>query len=159
MMTEDDGGKNFKRIAELSDLQCAVTQNGATEAPFDNELWDKKDAGIYVDVVSGEQRFASTHKFDSGSGWPSFTRPLEPTNALETMDTSHGMLRLEVRSSHGASHLGHLFDNGPPEESRLRYCINSAALRFVPYDELETESYGRYKKLFEGAKGSREVVR
>jgi peptide-methionine (R)-S-oxide reductase len=158
-MTEDDGGKSFKRIAELNDLQYAVTQDGATEAPFDNEFWDKKDAGIYVDVVSGEPLFASTQKFDSGCGWPSFTVPLEPTNVVEKLDLSHGMIRTEVRSNHGDSHLGHVFDDGPPQEGGLRYCINSAALRFVPYDELETEGYGRYKKLFEDPKGSKEVVR
>jgi peptide-methionine (R)-S-oxide reductase len=161
-MTEDseaDSGKNFKKITELSDLQYAVTQEGATEAPFDNEFWDKKDAGIYVDIVSGEPLFASTNKFDSGCGWPSFTMPLEPTNVVETMDRSAGMLRLEVRSNHGDSHLGHVFDDGPPQKGGLRYCINSAALRFVPYDDLEGEGYGRYKKLFEGPKGSREVVR
>src|SRR5271170_4334911 len=97
-MTEDDGGMNFKRITELNDLQYAVTQEGATEAPFDNEFWDKKDAGTYVDVVTREPLFASTNKFDSGCGWPSFTIPVEPTNVMEKLDTSHGMARLEVRS-------------------------------------------------------------
>jgi peptide-methionine (R)-S-oxide reductase len=147
---EEDYGKDFGAIAKLDDRQNAVTQEGVTEPAFDNEFWDKTDAGIYVDIVSGEPLFASTHKFDSGCGWPSFTMPLESTNVVETMDTSHGMLRLEVRSSHGDSHLGHVFDDGPPQEGGLRYCINSAALRFVPYDELQTEGYGRYKKLFEG---------
>jgi peptide-methionine (R)-S-oxide reductase len=158
-MTEDECGKSFQRIAELNDMQYAVTQKAATEPAFDNEFWDKKDAGIYVDVVSGEPLFASTKKFDSGCGWPSFTMPLEPTNVVEKLDVSHGMIRTEVRSGHGGSHLGHVFADGPPQEGGLRYCINSAALRFVPYEELETEGYGRYKKLFEGPKGSEEVVR
>jgi peptide-methionine (R)-S-oxide reductase len=158
-MTEDECGNNFQRIAELNDLQYAVTQEAATEPAFDNEFWDKKDAGIYVDVVSGEPLFASTKKFDSGCGWPSFTMPLEPTNVVEKLDVSHGRIRTEVRSDHGDSHLGHVFDDGPPQEGGLRYCINSAALRFVPYEELETEGYGRYKELFEGPKGPEEVVR
>ena len=158
-MTEDECGKNFQRIAGLNDLQYAVTQEAATEPAFDNEFWDKKDAGIYVDVVSGEPLFASTKKFDSGCGWPSFTMPLEPTNVVEKLDVSHGMIRTEVRSGRGDSHLGHVFDDGPPQEGGLRYCINSAALRFVPYDELETQGYGQYKKLFEGPKRPKEVVR
>ena len=136
-----------------------MTQEGATEPAFDNEFWDKKDAGIYVDVVSGEPLFASTNKYDSGSGCSSFTVPLEPTNVVDKLDASHGMVPTEVRSSHGGSHFGHVFDDGPPQDGGLRYCINSAALRFVPYDELETEGYGRYKKLFEGPEGSKEVVR
>ncbi len=156
---KDECGKNFKRIAELTDLQYAVTQEGATEPAFNNEFWDKKDAGIYVDIVSGEPLFASTKKFDSGCGWPSFTVPLEPANVVEKMDASHGMIRTEVRSSHGDSHLGHVFDDGPPQEGGLRYCINSAALRFVPYDDLESEGYGGYKKLFDGPKDSKEAVR
>lgn len=134
----DECGKIFKRITELTDRQYAVTQQGATEPAFDNEFWDKKDVGIYVDVVSGEPLFASTNKYDSGSGWPSFTVPLEPTNVVDKLDASHGMVRTEVRSSHGGSHLGHVFDDGP-QDGGLRYFINSAALRFVPYDELETE--------------------
>jgi methionine-R-sulfoxide reductase len=158
-MTEGNGDQGDQRIGELTDLQHAVTQKAATEPAFDNEFWDKKDAGIYVDVVSREPLFASTQKFDSGCGWPSFTVPLEPTNVVEKLDVSHGMVRTEVRSNHGDSHLGHVFDDGPPQEGGLRYCINSAALRFVPYDELETEGYGRYKKLFEDPKGSKEVVR
>jgi peptide-methionine (R)-S-oxide reductase len=158
-MKQDECGENFERIAGLSDLQYAVTQEAATEPAFDNEFWDKKDAGIYVDVVSGEPLFASTKKFDSGCGWPSFTTPLEPTNVVEKLDVSHGMIRTEVRSGQGDSHLGHVFDDGPPQEGGLRYCINSAALRFVPYDQLEAEGYGRYEKLFEGPRGSREVAR
>jgi peptide-methionine (R)-S-oxide reductase len=158
-MTQDECGETFKRIAELNDLQYAVTQEGATEPAFDNEFWDKKDAGIYVDVVSGEPLFTSTKKFDSGCGWPSFTVPLEPTNVVEKLDARHGMVRTEVRSNHGNSHLGHVFEDGPPQEGGLRYCINSAALRFVPYDELETEGYGRYKNLFEGPKDLKEAAR
>jgi peptide-methionine (R)-S-oxide reductase len=154
-MTQDECGENFKRIADLNDLQYAVTQEGATEAPFDNEFWDKKDAGIYVDVVSGEPLFASTDKFDSGSGWPSFTVPLEPDNVVEKMDASFGMIRTEVRSSHGDSHLGHVFADGPPQEGGLRYCTNSAALRFVPFEDLDAEGYGQYKKLFDGPKNRR----
>jgi peptide-methionine (R)-S-oxide reductase len=155
----DECGKNFKTIAELNDLQYAVTQEGATEPAFNNEFWDKEDAGIYVDIVSGEPLFASTKKFESGCGWPSFTVPLEPSNVVEKIDASHGMIRTEVRSSHGDSHLGHVFDDGPPQEGGLRYCINSAALRFVPYADLETEGYGRYKQVFEGPKDLKEAVR
>ena len=151
--------KDPEAVAKLAPRQYAVTQEAATEPAFDNEFWDKKDAGIYVDIVSGEPLFASTKKFDSGCGWPSFTVPLEPDNVVEKMDPSHGMIRTEVRSSHGDSHLGHVFDDGPPQEGGLRYCINSAALRFVSYEDLEAEGYGRYKKLFEGPKDSREVVR
>jgi peptide-methionine (R)-S-oxide reductase len=143
--------KDEARIRALSQDQYAVTQESATEPAFDNEFWDKKDAGIYVDVVSGEPLFASLQKFDSGCGWPSFTVPLEGANVVEREDRSHGMARTEVRSRHGDSHLGHVFDDGPPQAGGLRYCINSAALRFVPYDELEAEGYGQYKQLFDRA--------
>jgi peptide-methionine (R)-S-oxide reductase len=158
-MKQDECGENFKRIAELNDLQYAVTQEGATEPAFDNAFWDKKDAGIYVDIVSGEPLFASTKKFDSGCGWPSFTDPLEPDNVLERLDSSLGMIRTEVRSSHGDSHLGHVFADGPRDEGGLRYCINSAALRFVPYEDLESEGYGRYKALFDEPSSSKEIDR
>jgi peptide-methionine (R)-S-oxide reductase len=155
----DSYRKDAETISQLNPRQFAVTQERATEPPFNNEFWDHKEAGIYVDVVSGEPLFASTKKFDSGCGWPSFTTPLEPANVLEKIDVSHGMVRTEVRSSHGDSHLGHLFDDGPVDEGGLRYCINSAALRFVPYADLEAEGYGQYKKLFEGAVNSQEVAR
>jgi peptide-methionine (R)-S-oxide reductase len=115
-----------------------------TERPFENEFWDHEEPGIYVDVVSGEPLFSSLDKFDSGCGWPSFTKPVEADNVHERSDVSHGMSRTEVRSSHGDSHLGHVFDDGG-----LRYCINSAPLRFIPLEELESEGYGRYLGLFE----------
>jgi len=142
--------KDPDKVAQLTPDQYRVTQHAATEPPFRNEFWDHKEAGIYVDVVSGEPLFASTKKYDSGCGWPSFTAPLEPANIVENTDRSLGMLRVEVRSSHADSHLGHVFDDGPRDQGGLRYCINSAALRFVPYDDLDQEGYGQYKSLFEG---------
>jgi peptide-methionine (R)-S-oxide reductase len=141
--------KNPEAVSSLSLEQYQVTQCDATEPPFDNAYWDNKEPGIYVDVVSGEPLFASVNKFDSNSGWPSFTRPLEPENVVEKTDTSHGMTRTEVRSSHGDSHLGHVFHDGPPEQGGLRYCINSASIRFIPLDQLESEGYGDYRKLFD----------
>jgi peptide-methionine (R)-S-oxide reductase len=139
-------------IAQLDQTQYAVAQEGATEPAFYNEFWDKKDVGIYVDIVSGEPLFASTKKFDSGCGWPSFTVPLVPDNVVEKTDRSHHMIRTEVRSGRGDSHLGHVFDVGPLEGGGLRYCINSAALRFVPYEDLESEGYGQYTALFDEPK-------
>ena len=143
--------KKPEAVERLTPRQYDVTQEAATEPAFDNEFWDHKEAGLYVDVVSGEPLFASTKKFDSGCGWPSFTAPLEPTNVVENEDRSHGMIRTEVRSTHGDSHLGHLFNDGPVEDGGLRYCINSAAIRFVPYEQLENEGYGEYLTLFDEA--------
>jgi peptide-methionine (R)-S-oxide reductase len=140
--------KDADKVAKLTPEQYQVTQEAATEPPFRNEFWDHKEAGIYVDVVSGEPLFASTKKYDSGCGWPSFTAPLEPANVVENSDLSFGWKRTEVRSTNADSHLGHVFDDGPKDQGGLRYCINSAALRFVPYDDLEREGYGEYKSLF-----------
>ena len=140
--------KDPTAVAALSKRQYAVTQEDATEPPFRNEFWDNHDDGIYVDVVSGEPLFSSTDKFESGSGWPSFTRPIESANVVRNSDRTLGMVRTEVRSTNADSHLGHLFDDGPVADGGLRYCINSAALRFVPVAELEAQGYGDYRSLF-----------
>ena len=134
--------------AKLTPTQYDVTQCSATEPPFRNEFWNHHEPGIYVDVVSGEPLFASTDKFDSGTGWPSFIRPLDNANVTEHTDTSHGMRRVEVRSTRADSHLGHVFPDGPGL-SGLRYCINSAALRFIPAAKLEEAGYGKYRALFD----------
>ena len=133
----------------LTPLQYEVTQNDATEPPFQNEYWDHEEEGIYVDIVSGEPLFSSRDKYDAGCGWPSFTKPIESDTITEHLDLSHGMIRTEVRSKIADSHLGHVFEDGPPDKGGLRYCINSAALRFIPKEDLEKEGYGEYKKLFE----------
>lgn len=137
---------------KLTPEQYRVTQMCGTEPAFRNEYWDNHRDGIYVDVVSGEPLFTSLDKFDSGSGWPSFTKPLEKGNVAEKTDGSHGMERVEVRSSKGDSHLGHVFDDGPSDKGGLRYCINSASLKFIPVEKLKEEGYGQYLPLFEKKK-------
>jgi methionine-R-sulfoxide reductase len=134
--------------AKLTPLQYKVTQHEGTEAPFRNEYWDNHEPGIYVDVVSGEPLFSSHDKFESGTGWPSFTRPLVPENIRTKTDRQFLMTRTEVRSAHGDSHLGHLFDDGPAPTGQ-RYCMNSASMRFIPVSRLAEEGYGAYAKLFE----------
>jgi len=136
--------KNPEAVAALTPEQFRVTQQSGTERPGTGELLHNKAPGIYVDIVSGEPLFASADKFDSGCGWPSFTKPIEPVNVKELKDASHGMIRTEVRSAFGDSHLGHVFNDGPRDRGGLRYCINSASLRFVPRDEMEAQGYGAY---------------
>lgn len=126
----------------LTDMQYNVTQNNATEPPFKNKYWNNKEKGIYVDITTGEPLFSSSDKFDSGTGWPSFTKPIDNTNLKENKDTSHGMIRTEVRSKKGDAHLGHLFHDGPKDKGGMRYCINSASLKFIPKDEMQSQGYG-----------------
>src|SRR5487761_2170158 len=136
--------KTQEAIAALTPMQFRVTQESATERPGTGEYLHNKEAGIYVDIVSGEPLFASSDKFESGCGWPSFTRPIAPAFVDEFRDTAHGMIRTEVRSHHGDSHLGHVFEDGPRDRGGLRYCINSASLRFVHRDDMQAEGYGDY---------------
>jgi len=144
--------KTPEALASLTEEQRAVTQACGTEPPFRNEFWNNKEPGIYVDIVSGEPLFSSTDKFDSGSGWPSFTKPIDGMDGVaEVRDVTHGMTRTEVRSKNADSHLGHVFPDGPRESTGLRYCINSASMRFIPVAKLEDEGYGQYKKLFEAS--------
>ena len=140
--------KNPAAVSDLTHLQYEVTQEDATEPPFRNAYWNNHDDGIYVDVVSGQPLFASTDKFDSGTGWPSFTKPIEADAVNTRTDRTLWMKRTEARSSGADSHLGHVFDDGPRNAGGLRYCMNSAALRFIPADSLEDEGYGRYRHLF-----------
>ena len=149
--------KNYDKPAQaelkqrLTPLQYDVTQNDATEPPHRNEYWNNEADGLYVDVVSGEPLFSSREKFASSCGWASFDKPLEPENFVEKTDSKFGMRRTEVRSKHADSHLGHVFDDGPTATG-IRYCMNSAAMRFIPVDQLEAEGYGEYRKLFEDEK-------
>jgi peptide-methionine (R)-S-oxide reductase len=136
--------KTDEALRKLTPEQYRVTQENGTERPFTGEYNDNKEPGLYVDVVSGEPLFASSDKFESGCGWPSFTKPVVPANVTELRDNSRGMIRTEVRSAHGDSHLGHVFPDGPQDRGGLRYCINSASLRFIPRDQMEAEGYGAY---------------
>jgi len=144
----NDYRKTPEALSRLTDAQYRVTQEDATEPAFRNQYWDNHEAGIYVDVVSGQPLFSSTDKYDSGTGWPSFTRPIDAEAVTEQTDTSFWMTRTEVRSSGADSHLGHLFDDGPRDAGGMRYCMNSAALRFVPVAELDEQGYGSYRSLF-----------
>jgi len=151
IMTKDAKGNITGEVStdHLTPLQKKVTMEGGTERPFDNEYWDHKEEGIYVDVINGEPLFSSTDKFDSGTGWPSFTRPISENMVDEHKDTKFGMVRTEVKSTATDSHLGHVFNDGPAESGGLRYCINSASMRFVPKADLVSEGYGEYLKLFD----------
>ncbi|OLN23173.1 peptide-methionine (R)-S-oxide reductase [Domibacillus antri] len=133
---------------KLTPMQFAVTQENGTEPPFHNEFWNEFAEGIYVDIISGKPLFSSTDKYDAGCGWPSFTKPIYEEEVLEKQDYSHGMIRTEVRSKTADAHLGHVFPDGPPEAGGLRYCINSASLRFIRKEDLEAEGYGEFKDLF-----------
>lgn len=151
-----DYRKTPEALARLTPNQYRVTQEDATEPAFRNEYWDNHEPGLYVDVVSGEPLFSSTDKYDSRSGWPSFTKPLAPASVTEKVDGKLWMKRTEVRSAGADSHLGHVFDDGPADAGGLRYCMNSAALRFVPASELDEQGYGEYRHLFEPTDPSQE---
>ena len=142
--------KDPDAVARLTPEQFRVTQQSGTERPGTGEYLANKAPGIYVDIVSGEPLFASSYKYESGCGWPSFTKPIEPAHVNELRDTTHGMVRTEVRSKHGDSHLGHVFPDGPADRGGLRYCINSASLRFVPREEMEAQGYGAYLDQVQG---------
>lgn len=144
--------KDPDAIARLTPEQFRITQQSGTEAPGSGEYLHQREPGIYVDVVSGEPLFASADKFDAGCGWPSFTKPIEPAHVSELRDSSHGMVRVEVRSTHGDSHLGHVFPDGPADRGGLRYCINSASLRFIPRDDMQANGYGDYLDQVEDAR-------
>ncbi len=144
--------KTPEAIAKLTPEQRRVTQLSGTEMPGSGQYLDNHEPGIYVDIVSGEPLFASSDKYESGCGWPSFTKPIEPANVAELQDATHGMIRTEVRSTHGDSHLGHVFPDGPPDRGGLRYCINSASLRFVHRDDMQAEGYGAYLDQVEDIK-------
>lgn len=146
--------KTPEALARLTPEQLRVTQEAATERPFDNTYNGNHEPGLYVDIVSGEPLFTSLDKFDSSCGWPSFSKPVASEHVVENRDDSHGMSRTEVRSRHGDSHLGHVFNDGPRSAGGLRYCINSASLRFIRLDELESEGYGEYRKLFDKKRGN-----
>ncbi|MDR6690917.1 peptide-methionine (R)-S-oxide reductase [Microbacterium sp. 1154] len=146
--------KTSEALSRLTNRQFAVTQDDATEPPFRNEYWDNHEDGIYVDVVSGQPLFSSADKFESGSGWPSFTKPIDDAAVVEKTDRTLWMTRTEVRSAGADSHLGHLFDDGPRDAGGLRYCMNSAAMRFVPVSELEAQGYGAYLPLFRESRAS-----
>ncbi len=155
--TEDKEMKTYSKdpdaIAKLTPEQYRVTQQSGTERAGTGQYLDNKEPGIYVDIVSGEPLFASSDKYESGCGWPSFTKPIEPANVSELVDTTHGMVRTEVRSAHGDSHLGHVFPDGPRDRGGLRYCINSASLRFIHRDDMEAEGYGAYLDQVETVHG------
>ena len=150
--TTQSTGDDAELRRRLTKEQYYVTKQNGTEPPFRNAYWDNKKPGIYVDVISGEPLFSSVDKFDSGTGWPSFTKPLAKENVVEKSDSSHGMTRVEVRSKKSDAHLGHIFDDGPPDKGGIRYCMNSASLRFIPVEKLEAEGYGKFLPLFEGKK-------
>jgi peptide methionine sulfoxide reductase msrA/msrB len=148
--------ENLDRVADqlksLTPLQQHVTQNKGTEAPFQNEYWDNKAEGIYVDLMTGEPLFSSTDKYDSGTGWPTFSKPIDKKNVSEHNDADHGMVRTEIKSSSSNAHLGHVFNDGPKEAGGMRYCMNSAALKFVPKEKMQEEGYGEYLSLFDTQK-------